>query len=243
MESAPELSASRVGEAGSYSVERRETSGRRPDAVVLQVDATVSAIDGLAWLAARRNDATAERLAALQQEAATQRWGWADLTRARLKHLRPRRAEINQLGAAYLSALVPGAADAAKALRRAGIAVALASDVAAEALFGVATALGVSPNELYAPRLRFDAIGAYVGCDLNTARVDDANDATGSARRCSPRVSATTSSPSPAWWRARVAPTPSRPWRRSRSSSRWRCGSRVRSRGCRAAVVAARTRG
>lgn len=179
MESARELSP-RLGEAGSYSIERPETAGPRPDAIVLQVDATVSAVDGLAWLAARRDAATADRLAALQREAAAQRWGWADLTRARLKQLRPRRAEVNELGAAYLAALVPGAAQAAQALRRAGISVSLASDVAAEALFGIATALGVSPNELFAPRLRFDALGAYVGCDLNTARVDDANDATGS---------------------------------------------------------------
>jgi hypothetical protein len=180
MESAPDLSTSRPGEAASYSAERRGAAGRRPEAVVLQVDATVSGIDGLAWLAARRDAETAERLAELQRAAAAQRWGWADLTRARLKQLRPRRAEVNELGAAYLAALVPGAAEAAQALRRAGVAISLASDVAAEALFGIATALGVSPNELYAPRLRFDAIGAYVGCDLNTARVDDARDTTGS---------------------------------------------------------------
>ena len=179
MESAREL-PSRLGQTGSYSVGPRESISDRPDAIVLQVDGTVSAIDGLAWLTARRDRATADSLGELQREAVAQRWGWADLTRARLKQLRPRRAEVNELGAAYLAALVPGAADAAQALRRAGIAVSLASDVAAEALFGVATALGVSPNELYAPRLRFDAIGSYVGCDLNTARVDDAHDATGS---------------------------------------------------------------
>lgn len=179
MESARELTPG-LGQTASYSVRPRNSAGPRPEAVVLQVDGTVSAIDGLAWLAARRDTATADRLAELHREAAAQRWGWTDLTRARLKHLRPRRAEVNELGAAYLASLVPGAADAAQALRRAGVAVSLASDVAAEALFGVATALGVSPNELYAPRLRFDALGAYVGCDLNTARVDDANDATGS---------------------------------------------------------------
>lgn len=180
MESASELSTAHLGETASYSAERREAAGRRPDAVVLQVDATVSGVDGLAWLAGRRDAATAQRLTELQQAAVAQRWGWADLTRARLKQLRPRRAEVNELGAAYLAALVPGAKEAAQAMRRAGVAISLASDVAAEALFGVATALGVSPNELYAPRLRFDAIGAYVGCDLNTARVDDSCDATGS---------------------------------------------------------------
>lgn len=180
MESGPELSMPRVGEPTAYSIEQRAGMRHRPDAVVLQVDGTISSIDGLAWLAARRDDDTGARLAALQQEAAAQRWGWADLTRARLKLLRPRRAEVNELGAAYLTALVPGAVDGAQTLRRAGVAVSLASDLAAEALFGVATALGVSPNELYAPRLRFDALGAYVGCDLNAARMGDATDATGS---------------------------------------------------------------
>lgn len=173
MEPARELTSSGGGAALPYSVERHNAPARRPETVVLQVDATVSSLDGLAWLIGRREPAVAEHLAALDREAAAQRWSWADLVRARLKQLRPRRAEVNELGAAYLASLSPGASDAAAALRRAGITVTLASDVAAEALFGVATALGVSPNELYAPRLRFDAIGAYLGCDLNTTRPDD----------------------------------------------------------------------
>lgn len=179
MESAREFTSPAAGDVAPYSAEHRDHVIRRPEAVVLQVDGTVSNVDGQAWLAGRRDAETMQRLAALQREAAVQRWGWADLTRARLKLLRPRRAEVNELGAAYLASLADGAVEAVSSLRRAGIAVTLASDVAAEALFGVATALGVSPNELYAPRLRFDAIGAYVGCDLNTARMDDPSDATG----------------------------------------------------------------
>jgi hypothetical protein len=179
MESAPEITSAVVGGNAPYSVDRHAEPIRRPEAVVLQVDSAVSSVDGLAWLTNRRDSPTEQRLAALRREAAEQRWGWAELTRARLKLLRPRRAEINELGASYLAALSPGAIDAVAALRRVGIAVALASDVGAEALFGVATALGVSPNELYAPRLRFDAIGAFVSCDLNTARADDEVDVTG----------------------------------------------------------------
>lgn len=166
MESAREVAPSPVGNALPYSADRNEPSARRPEIVILQVDSTLSAIDGLAWLVERREGEMAHRLAALQREAAAERWSWAELTRARLKHLRPRRAEINELGATYLASLMPGAADAVRALRRSGISIALSSDLAAEALFGVATALGVSPDELQAPRLRFDAIGAYVGCDL-----------------------------------------------------------------------------
>jgi len=179
MESAPEFTSPVVGDSLPYSVDRHAAPIGRPEAVVLQVDSSVSSIDGLEWLASRRDAGTLNRLVALRREAAEQRWGWAELTRARLKQLRPRRAEINELGAAYLAALTEGVIDAVAALRRAGIAVALASDVGAEALFGVATALGVSPNELYAPRLRFDAIGAFVSCDLNSARADDEVDVTG----------------------------------------------------------------
>jgi hypothetical protein len=179
MESAREFSSPSAGASLPYTGDRHAAPSRRVEAVVLQVDSTVSAIDGLTWLTSRRDSETGLRLAAMRREAAEQRWGWAELTRARLKQLRPRRAEINELGGAHLAALTPGAADAVADLRRAGIAVALASDVAAEALFGVATALGVSPNEVYAPRLRFDALGAFLSCDLNTARADDEVDVSG----------------------------------------------------------------
>jgi len=169
MEPAREFTPSVVGDALPYLVDRDDQALHRPEAVVLQVDSTVSSLDGLGWLTARRGAEMGHRLEALRKEAAAQRWSWADLTRARLKHLRPRRAEINELGAAYLAALAPGVVDAVAELRRAGVSIALASDLAAEALFGVATALGVSPDELRAPRLRFDAIGAYVGCDFGVA--------------------------------------------------------------------------
>ena len=173
MESAREFT---LPSAVGLSYEAGVHTGPRPEHVVFQVDTTVSTIDGFAWLAGRRDPASARGMDALHQEASVQRWSWADLTRARLRQLRPRRAEVNELGAAYLAALSPGIGEAIQSLRRAGISVSLASDVAAEALFGVGAALGVSPEELYAPRLRFDAIGAYVGCDADTSRYGGSGD-------------------------------------------------------------------
>ena len=165
MESARDVLSTQVGDGLHYS-DRQGVSAHRPETVVFQVDATISGIDGLTWLSSRRDAASAAFLVSLQREAVEAKWSATTHARARLAHLRPRRAEVNELGAAYLAALTPGAATAVQAFRRAGIAVSLASDVGAEALFGVATALGVSPDELRAPRLRFDALGAYVGCDL-----------------------------------------------------------------------------
>ena len=174
MESAREFTLPPGSATHSYD---QPAGGSRPDHVVVQVDATASTVDGFAWLMSRRDAEQTHRLASLHQEAAAQHWSWAELTRARLRQLRPRRAEVNELGAAYLSHLSPGVGEAIQSMRRAGMSISLASDVGAEALFGVAAALGVSPSELQAPRLRFDAIGAYVGCDVPAASHVGSSDA------------------------------------------------------------------
>ena len=171
MEAARDVLPTQASDRLSHA-DRNSASTHRPDAIVLQVDATLSGIDGLTWLSSRRDAASAAFLVSLQRESAEGEWSAGTHARARLAHLRPRRSEVNELGAAYLGALTPGAVTAVQAFRRAGIAVALASDVGAEALFGVATALGVSPDELRAPRLRFDALGAYVGCDLGASDIE-----------------------------------------------------------------------
>ena len=134
--------------------------------VVLQVDATVSRCHGLAWLIAQREASLLTRLSAIYAEGKEEGWSAADFIRARLATLRPRRAEINRLGRAYLDELAPGVVDAAHRMRRAGVAVELSSEVGVEALFGVAAALGITPSALHGPSLRFDALGAYRGCDV-----------------------------------------------------------------------------
>jgi phosphoserine phosphatase len=152
--------------------ERSDASSGGVDSVVLQVDATVSNVHGLAWLIERRDDGILTRLSELHAQAKEAGWSWAELSRARLAVLRPRRAEINALGQAYVGGLLPGVLETTRRLRRAGISVTIGSEVAQEALFGVANALGLGTDEILAPRLRFDTLGAYTGCDV-TALVRD----------------------------------------------------------------------
>lgn len=140
---------------------------RQAGIVMLQVDATVSRIHGLAWLTAQRDTAILLRLAEVQGEATAEGWTPEQLVAARLSVIRPRRSEINALGRAYLDALAPGVAEATHRIRRSGITVGLSSDVAVEALFGVATALGVTPEDIQAPTLRFDALGFFTGSELS----------------------------------------------------------------------------
>ena len=188
MESARDFTPFRPELTPAARRERPELASRRADAVVLQVDATVSQINGFEWLMERRGGSILTRLSEIQAEAAERKWGVTEVARARLSLLRPRRAEINALGQAYLAAMLPDAVDVAHRMRRAGISVALASEVAAEALFGVANALGVSARDIHAPHLRFDALGAYVGCDAglpplaDRLAVDDALTAASGAR-------------------------------------------------------------
>ena len=162
MESARELTSSLSDVVLPYSAERQPLAA--PETVILQVDTTVSSIDGVHWLAGRRGPACLAQLAALERSASADAPGSTELPLATLKLLRPRRSEINELAAAYASSLVPGVVATVAALRRAGVSVVLASDVSAEALFGVAAALGVGAEEILAPHLRFDALGAFVGC-------------------------------------------------------------------------------
>jgi hypothetical protein len=142
------------------------TLSLRDATLVLQADGAVTGVHGLAWLAEQRDEATVSRLAALRTEAREAGWTHDDLLRAQLACLRPRRSEINALGRAYLEALAPGAVDAAHRLRRAGLSVELSGEVAVDALFGVAHALGVPPTDIRAPRLRFDALGACTACEV-----------------------------------------------------------------------------
>ena len=137
------------------------------ETVVLHVDGTVTGIQGLAWLAASRDVATHARLADLQVAAMAGGWSRAEFARARQSCLRPRRSEVNALGRAYLEAIAPGAVDAAHRMRRAGVGVELSGEVGVEAMLGLADALGVTPDAIHAPHLRFDALGAYTGCDLS----------------------------------------------------------------------------
>jgi hypothetical protein len=179
MESAREYTPFHPVDGAAFRPNRHGSPAGQFDAVVLQVDATVSSLHGLAWLMGRRDARVVARLSDLQADALEGGWSWGELARARLKLLRPRRAEINELGSAYLASLQPGVVEAVQQLRRAGIAVALASEVAAEALFRVAVALDVSPDEIVAPRIRFDALGAYVGCELPDSRTGRTRDTVG----------------------------------------------------------------
>jgi phosphoglycolate phosphatase-like HAD superfamily hydrolase len=114
--------------------------------VALDVDSTVSGIEGIDWLAARRGEVIARRVADLTTQAMQGTLPLEQVYRARLDAIRPRRDDIDALARAYVDELATGCAEAISLLR-------------------LALQLDFDVGDLHAVDIRFDTGGAYVGFD------------------------------------------------------------------------------
>jgi phosphoserine phosphatase len=133
--------------------------------VALDVDSTISGIEGVDWLARRRGDVVARRVASLTDDAMR---GAVPLERvygARLSAIRPRRDDLDALARAYVDALAPKCVETVVNLRRAGVDIILLSGGLRSALFRLVLHLGLDIQSLHAVDVRFDALGAYAGFD------------------------------------------------------------------------------
>ena len=75
--------------------------------LVLDVDSTVSGIEGIDWLAARRGDLVSRRVADLTQRAMLGNIPLEQVYGTRLAEIRPRREEVDALARAYVDAIAP----------------------------------------------------------------------------------------------------------------------------------------
>ena len=133
--------------------------------VALDVDSTVSGIEGIDWLAARRGEVVARRVADLTTQAMQGTLPLEQVYRARLDAIRPRRDDIDALARAYVDELAPGCAEAISRLRHDGVYVILVSSGIRNALLRLALLLDFDVGDLHAVDIRFDTGGAYIGFD------------------------------------------------------------------------------
>jgi phosphoserine phosphatase len=131
--------------------------------VVLDVDSTVSGIEGIDWLAERRGAAVAERVARLTDEAMRGLIPLESVYGARLAAIRPTRADVEALAGEYVARIADGCAAAVTGMRDAGVRVVLVSGGLRQALHPLADHLGVT--ELNAVDIQFGADGCYSGFD------------------------------------------------------------------------------
>ena len=136
-------------------------------ALVLDVDSTVSGIEGIDWLAARRGPDVARRVLELTRRAmeGDAQVALEDVYASRLSEIRPRREDVDALSHAYLDHMAAGATESIARIRRAGVRVTLVSGGLRPALLRLASHLGLAESDLHAVSVEFDAAGAYVGYD------------------------------------------------------------------------------
>ena len=136
--------------------------------VILDVDSTLSGVEGIDWLAARRGLAVAEEIAELTTKAMDGSVPIESLYGLRLALVRPGKAEVAALGNVYRERIAPGAMDAITALRSAGIVMHLVSGGLREAILPFATWLGFAPAEVHAVGIAFDPSGNYAGWETTS---------------------------------------------------------------------------
>jgi phosphoserine phosphatase len=137
--------------------------------LVLDVDSTVSGIEGIDWLAARRGPDVAKRVHELTRRAMAGDVALEEVYGSRLSEIKPRREDVAALSQAYLERLAPGATESVARLRQAGVRVTLVSGGLRPALLRLVSHLGLAESDLHAVPVEFDAAGAYLGYDSNCA--------------------------------------------------------------------------
>jgi phosphoserine phosphatase len=133
--------------------------------VILDVDSTVSGVEGIDWLAARRGAAIATEVAGLTDRAMRGEIRLEDVYSARLALVRPDREGLDALAREYIARMAPGCADAVARMRGAGIDVKLVSGGLSEAIAPLAARLGLSIADLNAVDLTLDEDGRFVSFD------------------------------------------------------------------------------
>ena len=133
--------------------------------VILDVDSTLTGIEGIDWLAARRGAEVADRVAGLTDRAMRGEIALDDVYGERLALVRPSRDDVAALAEAYARAVAPGAAAALARMRAAGRRVVLVSGGLREAIVPFAATVGVAASDVHAVPVRFDRAGDYAGFD------------------------------------------------------------------------------
>jgi len=125
--------------------------------VVLDVDSTVSAIEGIDWLAGLRDAEVARTVAALTSDAMESRVSLDEVYERRLSIIRPTRAEIRELAGMYIRHALPGVREAVSVWRDAGVRVVLVSGGLRDAILPLALWLGIPWADVHAVEVAYDA--------------------------------------------------------------------------------------
>lgn len=131
--------------------------------IVFDVDSTLSGIEGIDWLAARRGPEVEAWSARLTERAMNGEIPIEAVYGERMKAVRPRQAEIDELGRLYVARIAPGAREALAAFHEHEIDLVMVSGGLREAILPLARELGVEEDSVHAVSIYFDKRGGYAG--------------------------------------------------------------------------------
>lgn len=137
----------------------------RFNSVILDVDSTLSGIEGIDWLAKLRGKEVEEWSAALTDRAMRGEIPIEAVYSERMGMVKPSRTEIQQLGKEYVDRIAPFARETLAEFKAANIQIVMVSGGLREAILPLATDLGVDEKNLHAVSVFFDAKGGYAGFD------------------------------------------------------------------------------
>ena len=136
--------------------------------VILDVDSTLCGIEGVDWLAARRDDAMAAAFASLTAAAMAGEIPLESIFATRLDRIRPGAEDLAVLAGAYREAIAAGAAEAVRRMREAGVKIHLVSGGLWQAIVPLGRDLGFADSEVHAVPVILDSSGSYVEFDATS---------------------------------------------------------------------------
>jgi phosphoserine phosphatase len=132
---------------------------------VIDVDSTLCGIEGIDWLASRRDPEIGAAITALTDRAMRGEIALDSVYGERLAAVRPSRRDVDELAAAYVGALAPGASDAIRTLHDEARRVVLVSGGLREAILPLAAQLAIAERDVHAVAMHFTVDGAFAGHD------------------------------------------------------------------------------
>lgn len=121
--------------------------------VVFDADSTLSAIEGIDWLGALRDEEVAAQIAELTNRAMDGLVSLDAVYAERVARIRPTMKELRQLSDAYIAHVVPGMAALIGELHALGVRTAIVSGGIREALLPLAKHLGIAHECVHAVEL------------------------------------------------------------------------------------------
>lgn len=135
---------------------------------MLDVDSTLSAIEGIDWLAHRRGVEVRQRVKDLTERAMRGEIPIDQVYGDRLDSVRPSRGEIAELGRAYVDNLESGAQKSLALLTNAGVGIIIVTAGLRDAILQLSRALGIAEDDVHAVAIRFTDSGEYAGFDTES---------------------------------------------------------------------------